>query len=140
MNPNPPNLINKKPSKKTAGGAAGHLFVSLYLVILAFFIILNSISTINTSKSNRAIKSLQEAFNNQERQEESDDNFIISVENIGIKMGQANFGSNILIQEIEESAKTLLKLEREQFQIARGNQEILFKIPLEDFASQSGDL
>lgn len=49
-----------EPHKSKDG--ANYLFTSLYLVVLAFFILLNSLSKIEEKKSSEAIKSVSESF------------------------------------------------------------------------------
>ena len=50
---------NKKKSDDTTG-----LFVSLYLIVLAFFVVMNSISNQDQNKVNAATESVTRAFNN----------------------------------------------------------------------------
>jgi len=49
----------KKPSDDTTG-----LFVSLYLIVLAFFVVMNSISNQDQNKANAATESVTRAFKN----------------------------------------------------------------------------
>ncbi len=54
-----PAEVNKKQSDDTTG-----LFVSLYLIVLAFFVVMNSISNQDQNKVNAATESVTRAFSN----------------------------------------------------------------------------
>jgi len=56
--------INLIENKARAGGDTTSLFVSLYLIILAFFMVLNSISNQTQSKIQSATESVSRAFDN----------------------------------------------------------------------------
>lgn len=55
---------NSGAGKAKAGGDTTSLFVSLYLIILAFFMVLNSISNQSQSKTESATQSVSRAFDN----------------------------------------------------------------------------
>ncbi len=57
-------LMENDADKKPAGGDTTSLFVSLYLIILAFFMVLNSISNQSQSKVKSATESVTRAFDN----------------------------------------------------------------------------
>lgn len=58
------SLIEPAPGDKKAGGDTTSLFVSLYLIILAFFMVLNSISNQSQTKVETATQSVTRAFDN----------------------------------------------------------------------------
>ncbi|MEQ8397682.1 hypothetical protein [Thalassobaculum sp.] len=52
-----------RPTMREPGkGASQPLFLSLFLLLLAFFILLNALSTIEPGRSNRVLESVQRAF------------------------------------------------------------------------------
>jgi hypothetical protein len=51
-----------KPRTDADKGSSQTLFLSLFLLLLAFFILLNSMSTIEVGKSNEVMESVQDAF------------------------------------------------------------------------------
>jgi hypothetical protein len=65
-------LDDKAPTYAPAGaGASTSLFVALYLVILAFFIMLNSISTIKKDESREIMDGLKDSFSDAEKDYET---------------------------------------------------------------------
>jgi|TARA_R110002096_G_scaffold435927_1_gene664304 hypothetical protein len=58
------SLIENAPGDKKPGGDTTSLFVSLYLIILAFFMVLNSISNQSQTKVKSATDSVSRAFDN----------------------------------------------------------------------------
>lgn len=58
------SLIEKAPGKRKLSGDTTSLFVSLYLIILAFFMVLNSISNQSQTKVKSATDSVSRAFDN----------------------------------------------------------------------------
>ncbi len=57
-------FIENAPGEKKPGGDTTSLFVSLYLIILAFFMVLNSISNQSQTKVKSATDSVTRAFDN----------------------------------------------------------------------------
>ena len=52
-----------RTEKREAGKGSSHpLFLSLFILLLAFFILLNALSTVEQGRSNRVLESVQEAF------------------------------------------------------------------------------
>lgn len=58
------SLNNEQADDKKPGGDTTSLFVSLYLIILAFFMVLNSISNQSQTKIKTATESVSRAFDN----------------------------------------------------------------------------
>lgn len=58
------NLFDAEGGKNKSGGDTTSLFVSLYLIILAFFMVLNSISNQSQTKIVSATESVSRAFDN----------------------------------------------------------------------------
>ena len=58
------NLLEDRPNEKSGAGDTTSLFVSLYLIVLAFFMVLNSISNQSQTKIKSATESVSRAFDN----------------------------------------------------------------------------
>lgn len=54
--------LSRPTTREPAKGASEPLFLSLFLLLLAFFILLNALSTIEPGRSNRVLESVQKAF------------------------------------------------------------------------------
>ncbi|NQW11433.1 MAG: hypothetical protein HQ481_16325 [Alphaproteobacteria bacterium] len=62
-----------RPTTREPGaGSSQPLFLSLFLLLLAFFILLNSLSSIEVGRSNRVLQSVQDAFPSSVRREVGD--------------------------------------------------------------------
>ncbi|GHD60983.1 hypothetical protein GCM10017083_47750 [Thalassobaculum fulvum] len=59
--------LSRPTPREPDKGASQPLFLSLFLLLLAFFILLNSLSTIEPGRSNRVLESVQRAFPSQFR-------------------------------------------------------------------------
>lgn len=54
--------LTRPSTREPEEGASQPLFLSLFLLLLAFFILLNALSTIEPGRSNRVLESVQRAF------------------------------------------------------------------------------
>lgn len=54
--------LSRQTPREPDKGASQPLFLSLFLLLLAFFILLNTLSTIEPGRSNRVLESVQRAF------------------------------------------------------------------------------
>lgn len=54
--------LSRPTSREPDKGTSQPLFLSLFLLLLAFFILLNALSTIEPGRSNRVLESVQRAF------------------------------------------------------------------------------
>lgn len=54
--------LSRQTTREPDKGASQPLFLSLFLLLLAFFILLNALSTIEPGRSNRVLESVQRSF------------------------------------------------------------------------------
>ena len=120
------SLAHRKepPPKKTDNSVS--LFVSLYLVVLAFFILLNSISKIEQKKHQEAMESIDRTFSNVDSLQESDLPYIEH---------SASFGSQIAAETffapVGKLAKEMLSITDANI-IETGNTMVL-TVPINTF-------
>ncbi len=118
-----PNSINRpvkfEPEKKDTKSAV--LFVSLYLVVLAFFVMLNSIAEIQPKRTTKAIGSLKDVFSDVKPPEEKLP-FLPILQPIGTQLVAQNY-----FAPIADLAKEMLALV--DAQILEKGKRMLIVIP-----------
>lgn len=61
--------LRRLTTREPGAGSSQPLFLSLFLLLLAFFLLLNSLSSIEVGRSNRVLQSVQDAFPSSVRRE-----------------------------------------------------------------------
>lgn len=112
----PPPFVSKRVvfAGALSAGSPAQLFVSLYLVVLAFFIVLTSIAKIQEQRFEEAIQSVKTTF--QVKVKDKSENFIRIAQPIGSEMTFQSY-----LSKMRKFARDLMQITDTEF-LQRGNQ------------------
>lgn len=122
--------IPRKKKKRQAGLAlstsSAQLFVSLYLVILAFFIVLNSMAKIQEERTSTVIQSIKSTFKTEQQDAAS---FIRISEPIGSNIAVTSFNSRVksIAEDVLQISKSKIIQRGDQLEILVQAEQIFIK-------------